>query len=607
MIPSTFHNGQYELLSLLGKGASGEIWRVLDTELQVERAAKLVLAKGTGGKRAVREQNILKSLNHPAILQVFDCFEEGGWCVTIVEICQGSLSDRVRERGPLDSRSVVEVAIVVLQGLSTAHASDVVHRDIKPSNLLIGADGRIRLADFGVAALPLANELLTSSGGVIGTIGFMAPEQRRGEAAANTADLYAVAATLAWLGLGEPVGDLYAPGVSRRLRLTFGDGLAGVILKAGRHAPHDRYQTADDMASALQELPSNAFPRRGMPAGSSAESRVPSSGRRVHPRGWMVGVTAMFVVAGAFLVWERPTAPPVLNNLPLCGEPPVTFGKYSFIGPAETQGVAAGDLDNDGTMDVVFANQLDQSLSIYWSAQPPAMTLDAGRVASNPVIGDLDGDGIADLLLAKPDFAMLEVWRFDGRSIRDRREHFQAGTPWAPHLFDYDGDGDDDVLLSLHGADSCLAWRENLGTAYAPHRCLIDVIPSMFALGESATGIKMVSITEGVLSIRPLGGLGLATLERTLTSPDVRLVPGVADVDRDGNDEVYLWRAQEAGPLVRVEMDSVATACRLGKIQHTSSDLMPVDLDGDRIVDLVGWKGCEGCTSQHLILRGQRH
>ena len=190
MPPSRFQQGRYELLGRLGRGGTAEVYRVLDTKTGEEYAAKLV--EGEHQARAAREGAILDALDHLNIVRVHARFDEGPWRVILMELCAASVADEVHENGPLAEARVVEVGRSALSALALAHARGVVHRDIKPQNLLLTEEGVLRVADFGVAAWTADSKDLTRTGAVLGSVPFMAPEQRRGEPAGVMAEALSI-------------------------------------------------------------------------------------------------------------------------------------------------------------------------------------------------------------------------------------------------------------------------------------------------------------------------------------------------------------------------------------------------------------------------------
>src|SRR5205085_1375273 len=157
-----------------------------------------------------REAQLLASVNDPGIVQIFDVGSAPEGLYYVTEVVEGqSLVDRLRD-GPLDSAEAREVAEQLARALASAHARRVVHRDVKPANVLIAADGRIKVTDFGVAQL--AEGSSEGAGGTIaGTPRYMAPEQARGEAATPATDVYGLGVVLYEMLAGHPPFDGSSP------------------------------------------------------------------------------------------------------------------------------------------------------------------------------------------------------------------------------------------------------------------------------------------------------------------------------------------------------------------------------------------------------------
>ncbi len=208
--------GRYLLQHPIGRGAMGTVWRAQDSLLARDVAVKEVRlrgplpdAPGSPGngpvteetrvlyERTLREARTAARLNHPAVITVFDVIEEADGCPWIVmELIQGrSLEQVVAEDGPLPPQLAADLGGRLLGALRSAHAAGILHRDVKPSNVLLGADGRAVLTDFGIATLE-GDTGLTQAGMVMGTPGFTAPERVRGVPASPASDLWSLGATL---------------------------------------------------------------------------------------------------------------------------------------------------------------------------------------------------------------------------------------------------------------------------------------------------------------------------------------------------------------------------------------------------------------------------
>ncbi|MDQ2979699.1 MAG: serine/threonine protein kinase, partial [Acidobacteriota bacterium] len=203
--------GPYEIVSPLGAGGMGEVYRARDTRLGREVAVK-VLPPGFSGDadrllRFEREARAASALNHPNILTVHDVGTQDGAPYVVSELLEG---ETLRERlssGALTSRRAVDYATQIARGLAAAHEKGIVHRDLKPENLFVTKDGRVKILDFGLAKLTRpemggpATKAPTQTAGtepgvILGTVGYMSPEQVRGEAADQISDIFSLGAVL---------------------------------------------------------------------------------------------------------------------------------------------------------------------------------------------------------------------------------------------------------------------------------------------------------------------------------------------------------------------------------------------------------------------------
>ncbi len=199
--------GPYEVLSVLGAGGMGEVWRARDSVLRREVAVKVLPAAAAGdpvsAARLLREARAASALNHPNIVTVYGAGEQDGRLYFASEIVPGATLREAMAAGALSPRHAVGITRQVLAGLACAHEVGIVHRDLKPENLMLTADGRVKILDFGLAR-PSANSGsdlgadsdLTATGTVLGTIAYMSPEQARGERVDGRSDVFAVGVIL---------------------------------------------------------------------------------------------------------------------------------------------------------------------------------------------------------------------------------------------------------------------------------------------------------------------------------------------------------------------------------------------------------------------------
>ncbi len=287
LVPGT-RLGPYEILTPLGAGGMGEVWKAKDTRLDRFVAVKVLpehLAKSPEAlARFEREAKAVAALNHPNITGIFDIGNTDGVAYVAMELLEGeSLRTRL-ESGPLTPKKATELAIQLAQGLAAAHEKGVVHRDLKPDNLWITKEGRLKILDFGLAKqlpgigqgsdsyLPTAAiqaDHHTEKGMILGTLGYMSPEQVRGEAADARADLFSFGVVLFEMLTGKrafaraTASDTMAAilrddppeleGNSRPIPLV----LRRIIDHCLEKAPERRFRDAHDVAFALENLSSS--------------------------------------------------------------------------------------------------------------------------------------------------------------------------------------------------------------------------------------------------------------------------------------------------------------------------------------------------------------
>ncbi|MDX1947437.1 MAG: protein kinase [Pirellulaceae bacterium] len=273
---------EYELLSLLGEGGMGAVYLARHTRLDKQVALKLLPRDRTQDAAAVarfaREMRAVGKLDHPNIVRAMDAGEHDGRHYLVMEHVQGlDLGQLVRQLGPLPVAEACELIRQAAVGLSHAHQHGLVHRDIKPSNLMLTTAGQVKILDLGLALLgEQSGELreLTSSGQMMGTLDYMAPEQGGDSHLVDIrADLYALGATLYKLLTGEapfsgekyrtPVQklmalatDLAPPVESRRADVP--PELAAIVAKLLAKSPDQRYATPAELAAALTPLTADA-------------------------------------------------------------------------------------------------------------------------------------------------------------------------------------------------------------------------------------------------------------------------------------------------------------------------------------------------------------
>ncbi len=308
-----------------------------------------------------------------------------------------------------------------------------------------------------------------------------------------------------------------------------------------------------------------------------------------------------------------------IRALPECADRLRSFDSTRRLGPRETTDVAVGDVDADGQIDAFFSNQLEESLTVYWGngrglLEDP-VEIAAGRVGTAVALGDLNGDGHKEIVVANQDDARLRILP----GLGDRRfgnpvDVWQSELPQRPRVLDWDGDGEADLMFELF---TCTAWRKGDGKfGFAGHQCLTPV----FASGVKRTKSDILAVTAGPKGGRILyadedgwqwveaDGRGLLGAREPVVSKELaaRLSSGgFADVDGDGQGEVYGWEQPFEGALVRFTKEGGAWhGCRVGDDLELALGVVAGDLDGDRKLDVLTCDSCTQCTSNHIVSRG---
>jgi serine/threonine protein kinase len=312
--------GRYEIRSVLGVGGMGEVYRARDEKLKREVAVKVLPATFSENvsrlRRFEQEAQAASALNHPNILAVFDVGTHDGAPYVVAELLEGQTLREVINDGPLSSRLAIDYSIQIAQGLAAAHEKGIVHRDLKPDNLFITKDARVKILDFGLAKLihttgaELAQTDIatrkaeTDPGTVMGTAGYMSPEQVRGQVVDGRSDIFSFGAVLyemlsarrAFSGdsavetlnaiLKEEPSEL--TGMDRNL----GPALRRVVLHCLEKRPERRFQSAGDVAFALESISGSSTSDSTQPTVTTASPQ-----RRNRERAGWLALTAILFLA----------------------------------------------------------------------------------------------------------------------------------------------------------------------------------------------------------------------------------------------------------------------------------------------------------------------
>ena len=568
--------GPYEIQSPIGAGGMGEVYRARDSRLNRDVALKILPSSFSTDaerlKRFAQESRAAAALNHPNILSIYDIGEAHGAPYVVSELLEGeTLRDRL-QNGPLSSRKAIDYAQQIARGLAAAHEKGIVHRDLKPENLFITHDGRVKILDFGLAKLtrPEADtagdaptqQVGTEAGTVMGTVGYMSPEQVRGKSSDWRSDIFSFGAVLYEMLSGKRAfrGESAVETMSAILKEDPPDlaetnrNVPPALERIVRHCleknPPERLQSARDVTFNLEALTDISTSTRGGVRALPEEK----SARR-----WGLPLVGAFLLlaswAGLYLFARRGTAP----SSPTFHE--VTFrngiiwdARFAPDGQTIIYGAAW-----DGAPQEIFSTRYDSSDSrsvglpsaqilaisskgeMAISLHPVNATpfTQAGTLARVPLAGGAPREIIENVLWADwtPDGQSLAVIR----STLSGRTHleFPAGTVlyepkgWVSHvrfspggdfiaIGDHVGGGDDGrvVILDSHGnrKASSSFYSSVEGVAWAPggNEVWFSAVPagsarSIYALDLSGKE-RLIYRSPGGLTIHDISRTGLVLL-----------------------------------------------------------------------------------------------
>ncbi|MGA9526504.1 MAG: protein kinase [Terriglobales bacterium] len=321
--------GPYEIVSPIGAGGMGEVYRARDARLGRDVALKILPESFAPDadrlRRFEQEARAVAALNHPNILAVFDLGQHSGSPFLVSELLEGESLRDVLDRGPLPQRKTIEYGVQIAHGLAAAHEKGIVHRDLKPENIFVTKDGRIKILDFGLAKLAqksaarpdemtLTSAQHTAMGVVMGTASYMAPEQVRGELSDARTDIFAFGAVLYEMLTGVRAfrRDTAAETMTAVLKddppelSDPGRGVSSTLERIVRRclekSPEQRFQSARDLSFALSAL-------SGTETSGAARAAAAVASRRPALLPWLAFALAVVAVAAAtWFIARRPQA-----------------------------------------------------------------------------------------------------------------------------------------------------------------------------------------------------------------------------------------------------------------------------------------------------------
>jgi eukaryotic-like serine/threonine-protein kinase len=328
------HLGPYEILSLIGSGGMGEVYRARDARLSREVAIKVLPAQFSADpdrlRRFEQEARATGILNHPNILAVYDIGTEDGTVYVVSELLSG---ETLRERlggSPIPVRKAIEYSLQIAHGLAAAHDKGIVHRDLKPENIYITKDGRVKILDFGLAKFtdqPISTDEHskmatidpgTRPGIVLGTVGYMSPEQIRNRPTDHRSDIFSLGLILYEMLTGQRAfqRDSTADTMSAILKEDPRDisnlnpiippSLERVVRHCLEKNPEERFQSARDLAFDLEMI-----------SGVSGTTPVPTKASQSHPllKTALIALLSFAALSAAFYVGRSTVSKPKVNKV----------------------------------------------------------------------------------------------------------------------------------------------------------------------------------------------------------------------------------------------------------------------------------------------------
>ncbi len=322
--------GPYQIVALLGAGGMGEVYRARDSRLGRDVALKIlrsdVIRDPDSRRRFIHEANASAALSHPNIVSVFDVNLDGETPYIVSELVEGESLRKLLDRGPVPIRKLLDIAVQVADGMAAAHAAAIVHRDLKPENLLLTREGRVKIADFGLAkSLDSLSEKgpddptisMTALGIVAGTVAYMSPEQASGQRIDTRSDIFSFGLIVYEMSSGkkafvrrskvetlEAIINADAPPLAAEVPLP----LKWCIERCLAKDPQERYHSTFDLHHELRTIRDHLAEATNLSTGSVPQPESPRSATSwIAKAAILAGV--LLAGAAAATVWLAPNGP----------------------------------------------------------------------------------------------------------------------------------------------------------------------------------------------------------------------------------------------------------------------------------------------------------
>lgn len=489
--------GRFKLISLIGKGGMGTVYRAMDLTLKRQVALKVFPQKITKGTRTYRLEQFIREarsaavIEHPHVIHIYEVGVSGGWCYIAMELVEGgNLTELVKAGGPIDMVRACQLVAEAAEALAIAHKMGIVHRDVKPSNLMLTRAGRCKVTDFGLASLDDPSDPFHLPTETVGTPLYVAPEVTQGQPATFASDIYCLGATLFYLLVGSPpftgktVGEVLKKHRSsplpdlRKLRPDLPEGLIKAVETAMNKNPQERYSCAEQFGRVLRlhTIPV-AVPGSGSGLLSSGATSGVAPGLSTSnlPTGnknqwaiWIGGGTGgLALLLVAIWMWQsgsKPNPQQVAGAAPVVSNPipQMVYATPTAIPPTPLVQVVS----NVGARPVIQPTPVLAPTALPTSAPPPTVAattpLPPGVVSANDMAGlqalakkrvETTVEGVVELAEMSPSGKIVRIY-FRGN---DTNSAFYVGyfdklyTPMADK-FGKDSKGLEGKKIHIKGA-----------------------------------------------------------------------------------------------------------------------------------------------------------
>ncbi len=577
--------GPYEVLAAIGAGGMGEVYRALDPRIGREVAIKVLPASFSTDPERLRrfeqEARATGALNHPNILSIYDVGKDDGSPYLVCELLEGQTLREKLRAAPVPQRKAIEYALQISQGLAAAHNKGIIHRDLKPENLFVTTDGRVKILDFGLAKLiqfeapqngqsKLETAVAHSQPGtVLGTVGYMSPEQVRGLASDHRSDIFSLGAILYEMLSGNALfrretdadtmsAILHAePPELLRANASISPTLDSLIRHCLEKSPEERFQSARDLAFHLQVI-------SGQSASTDTQLKPVAQHRKTLPRSLLVALgliaaMALGILAGLKLGRHSQGQPdsfsqPTFQRLTfqrgyIASARFAPDGHSVFYGAAFNENptqifstrVESPESRNSGLPSArILSISRSGKMAILLNPRFTAGWMTSGTLAEVP----MDGGSPRELL---QDVGEAE-WTPDGKDLLVVRSapYYRIEFPAGKTLYRADG-WISDARFSPSGAEIAFvdhpAFGDNRGSIQIVDlkgnvRKLTNEFPTAEGLYWSPSGTE-VWITSGAAMHRSLIAVDLSGKQRTLYESIAEIM--LQDVSSNGDALISRW------------------------------------------------------------------